>query len=188
MASMIAFLFQVGLMSFFYQVIWVERGALLDAYLGRGQNNNGGGGGVEGSSGGDGNENGNGAQQQAGAAGGGGDANGGGAVEGENDRRPPLLNAGNLGNIIAGANPNNLAFPQGGAQHHHGLMRRGPNNGGFVHDIMCLVVSFLMSLIPAWKPDDWAEEEEQQQQQEEEQQPAVEGTGDDNGNVGDNAE
>ena len=190
MASMIAFLFQVGLMSFFYQVLWVERGALLDAYLGRGQNNNDGGG-VEGGGGRDGNENGNGAQQQA--TGGGG---GGGAVEGgNNDRRPPLLNAGNLGNIIAGANPNNLAFPQvaggggGGAHHHHGLMRRGPNNGGFVHDIMCLVVSFLMSLIPAWEPDDWAEEEEQQQQQqEEEQQPAVEGAGDDNGNVGDNAE
>ena len=164
----------------------MERGALLDAYLGRGQNNNGDGGGLDGNSAGDGNDNGNGVQQQAAAAA------GGGAVEGGNDGRPPLLNAGNLGNIIAGANPNNLAFPQvagvAGAQHHHGLMRRGPNNGGFVHDIMCLVVSFLMSLIPAWKPDDWAEEEEQQQQQEEEQQPAVEGAGDDNGNVGDNAE
>ena len=53
------------------------------------------------------------------------------------------------------------------------LIRRGPNNGGFFYDILCLILSFVMSLIPAWKPDDYAqpeveeagEEGEQRQQQ-----------------------
>ena len=157
MASVIAFLFQVGLISFFYQVLWVEREALMNAYLGRDGDNvvegGGGDGGVQ--------QEGQG-QQRVGAAVEGGDNNNDGANN----------NGGNggLAGIIAGANPA-LAVPQ--QQQQAGapaLIRRGPNNGGFFHDILCLILSFVMSLIPAWKPDEWADpevEEEQQPQQQE---------------------
>ena len=32
------------------------------------------------------------------------------------------------------------------------MIRRGPNNGGFLHDVQCLILSFFLSLIPAWRP------------------------------------
>ena len=88
-------------------------------------------------------------------------------------------NHGGLARVIAGANPAlNLPQQQQGAPL-PALIRRGPNNGGVVHDVMCLILSFVMSLIPAWKPDEWAdpeeeEEEEQQEQEEEPNRPEVE--------------
>ena len=173
-ASMIAFLFQVGLMSFFYQVLWVDREALLNAYLGRGGDDVG----EEG--GGDGEE------QQRQEQGGG---NGGGAVEGGRNINNGVNagNGGGIAGIIAGANPA-LAVPQQAAPAIPALIRRGPNNGGFFHDILCLILSFVMSLIPAWKPDEWADpEEEEEQQPQQPRQRAVEGAGAE-GNVDDNAD
>jgi hypothetical protein len=35
-----------------------------------------------------------------------------------------------------------------------GMIRRGPNNGGFLHDVQCLIVSFFLSLVPAWRPEE----------------------------------
>ena len=167
-ASMIAFLFQVGLMSFFYQVLWVDREALLNAYLGRGGDDVGEEGGGDGE------------QQQR-------QEQGGGAVEGGGDNINNGVNAGNGGGmagIIAGANPA-LAVPQQAAPAIPALIRRVPNNGGFFHDILCLILSFVMSLIPAWKPDEWADPEEEEEQQPQPRQQAVEGAGD---NVDDNAD
>ncbi|KAK1742750.1 hypothetical protein QTG54_006347 [Skeletonema marinoi] len=111
----------------------------------------------------------------------------GGAVEGRNINNG--VNAGNGGGIagiIAGANPA-LAVPQQAAPAIPALIRRGPNNGGFFHDILCLILSFVMSLIPAWKPDEWADPEEEEEQQPQPRQRAVEGAGAGD-NVDDNAD
>ena len=182
-ASIIAFSFQVGLMSFFYQVLWVEREALMNAWVGRGGNgavDNDGGGERDGI---DDNQ-----QLLQRQVGGGGERNNGGGVVEEGGNNDGAGNRNNLAELIAGANPA-LAVPQAAVA--GGIIRRGPNNGGFFHDVMCLVLSFLMSLIPAWKPDQWADPVEDGLQQHQHNQPgqqqAVEGAAEGN-DVGDNAE
>lgn len=144
LASMIAFLIQVGLMSFLYQVLWVERAGLLRAFLGRedaeGDMGGGGAGGVEG-----------------GAPNGGDDA--GGNARRRNPAQRPVGRPENAGNIVdgnagaAGAAPPDVA--------NGGMIRRGPNNGGFFHDIQCLAISFVLSLIPAWRPEEAAQPAEE---------------------------
>ncbi|KAL9184632.1 hypothetical protein ACHAXT_012602 [Thalassiosira profunda] len=132
LASFVAFLIQVGLMSFFYQVLWVEREDLLRAYLGQDPPA---------------------AEEDVAGA----DAP---ATEGQAGA--------NGGADQAPARPNNAAArgrpgrgpPAAAAAPHAGLIRRGPNNGGIIHDIQCLLLSFLLSLIPAWRPEDAAREPE----------------------------
>mmetsp|Transcript_23916 Transcript_23916/g.51653 ORF Transcript_23916/g.51653 Transcript_23916/m.51653 type:complete len:883 (-) Transcript_23916:139-2787(-) len=150
LASFIAFLIQVGLLKFLYEVLWVERGELLRAYLGQD-------GGEDGDDdlapGDDGHEVNNGGD----ALQGGGDLGNGGV------NNPPARQVGGRDQHPAGNDPAAApAAPIGG------MIRRGPNNGGFLHDVQCLILSFLLSLIPAWKPEEAAQEVEPQQQQAEE--------------------
>jgi hypothetical protein len=44
------------------------------------------------------------------------------------------------------------------------MIRRGPN-GGFFHDVQCLILSFVLSLIPAWKPEEAAAPQQREQAQ-----------------------
>jgi len=148
LASMIAFLIQVGLMSFLYQVLWVERAELLRAFLGRDEEEDaegdmvgGDGGGVEG------------------GAPNGGDDVGGNANRRRDPAQRPVGRPENAGNVVdgnagaAGAAPPDVAIG--------GMIRRGPNNGGFFHDIQCLALSFVLSLIPAWRPEEAAQPAEE---------------------------
>ena len=143
LASFIAFLIQVGLMSFLYDVLWVERGDLLRAWLGRNRQDED-------------------EQGATGAQGGAAAANDAAHEGGNND-----------GNVN---NPQGQQRPQGQQQlrRHRpnapqaaagGLIRRGPENGGFFHDIQCLILSFLLSLIPAWRPEEAAGPEPEPAQQ-----------------------
>mmetsp|Transcript_36685 Transcript_36685/g.82512 ORF Transcript_36685/g.82512 Transcript_36685/m.82512 type:complete len:575 (+) Transcript_36685:130-1854(+) len=120
LAAGIAFLIQVGLMSFFHRVLWLERAELYRVWMGR-----------------------------------------------VNQPEEPLSteaqpeasdqeregNGGQHGGIQAAH-----------AEEAGGLFRRGPNNGGVLHDIQCLILSFLLSLIPAWRPEDAAVPEPEPEQ------------------------
>jgi hypothetical protein len=185
LASFIAFLIQVGLMSFLYDVLWVERGELLDAWLGRGAAADVGNDDeveAEGGDGGGGND--NVAPRRANAA---NDANPVAAARGGGDG--PNAQPAERPAAVAGAADH---------PHHGGMIRRGPNNGGFFHDVYCLIFSFLLSLIPAWRPEEAAQEPESQEEEAEGQQPEADqagqpdrpagGEGDDGAADGDNAE
>ena len=146
LAAVVAFLIQVGLMSFLYEVLWVERGELWNVWLGR-ENE----------------EEDEGENDLADDADGQGGNIGDAAQEGGNNPAAP----GRRQIRVANGRPAQAANPHGG------LIRRGPNNGGFFHDIQCLLLSFLLSLIPNWRPEEAAQEfqvtsedDEQQQQQE----------------------
>jgi hypothetical protein len=186
LASFIAFLIQVGLMSFLYDVLWVERGELLDAWLGRGEAGDGGNDGddgeAEGGDGGEGND--NVAPRRANAA---------------NDANPvAAARGGGEGPNVQPADPPAAVAGAAAHPHHGGMIRRGPNNGGFFHDVYCLIFSFLLSLIPAWRPEEAAQEPESQEEEAEGQQPESDqagqpdrpagGEGDDGAADGDNAE
>jgi len=151
LASMIAFLIQVGLMSFLYQVLWVERAELLRAFLGRDEAEDAGGDTDRGDAGG--------VDGGAPNGGGGGDDVGGNAGRRDPARRPVGRpeHAGNVADGNAGAAgaapPPDVAIG--------GMIRRGPNNGGFFHDVQCLALSFVLSLIPAWRPEEAAQPAEE---------------------------
>lgn len=139
LASFIGFLIQVGLLKFLYQVLWVEREDLLRVWLGHGMEED------DDLAGEDGHE-----------ANHGWDALQRGDPNGANDVNAPE------GQVGRDQNPGGVAHP---AAPMGGMIRRGPNNGGFFHDIQCLILSFLLSLIPAWRPEEAAQEVEPQQQQ-----------------------
>ncbi|KAL7469215.1 hypothetical protein ACHAXS_010395 [Conticribra weissflogii] len=141
MAAVIAFLIQVGLMSFFYQVIWVERDELFRVWMGweheHDELERDGVGSLDADVGNQNNDGGHPAEDA--------DLNGAEPAEANNDaaageRAPPRP---------AGAVP-----PAAPAR---GMIRRGPHNGGIIHDVQCLILSFLLSLIPAWKPEEAAQ-------------------------------
>lgn len=176
-AALMAFLVQVGLMSFFYKVVWVERDELWRAWMGQEEaeggeeDENGGAGGNNRAGGGDGGDGGDGGGD-GGAGGGGGDALGG------NDRRNPAV-----GPNAVEAHADNAAAAGPPGIGGGGMIRRGPNNGGFFHDVQCLVVSFFMSLVPAWRLEaaaappaavEGAPPQQQRQQAEDAGQPANE--------------
>jgi len=153
-ASMIAFLIQVGLMSFFYQVLWVERGELLRVWLGQDtpadENEE-----TEDSA----NDGDGGADQQGD---GGGEAREGAANN--NNANPPAQRPRprqrardwrRHPNHVPPAR-RNAAQPAAAAEEGIYLFRRG-ENGGFFHDIQSLFLSFLLSLIPAWRVEEAAE-------------------------------
>ena len=134
-ASLIAFLVQVGLATFFYDVIWVERDALVRAWLGQQQQQQ--------EEGGENNEaEGENEIGQQGAV----DNNDNAAANANADRRPGWHLR--LNQPPANANADERA--------RGGWIGRGPENGGFLHDIQCLILSFLLSLIPAWRPEEAA--------------------------------
>jgi len=156
-ASMIAFLIQVGLMSFFYQVLWVERGELLRVWLGQDppadENDE-----TEDNA----NDDGDGDADQQGD--GGGEAREGGANNNNNNVNPPAQRPRprqrardwrRHPNHVPPAR-RNAAQPDAAAQEGIYLFRRG-ENGGFFHDIQSLFLSFLLSLIPAWRVEEAAE-------------------------------
>lgn len=155
-ASMIAFLIQVGLMSFFYQVLWVERGELLRVWLGQDppadENEE-----IEDSA----NDGAGDADQQGD---GGGEAREGGANNNNNNANPPAQRPRprqrardwrRHPNHVPPAR-RNAAQPAAAAEEGIYLFRRG-ENGGFFHDIQSLFLSFLLSLIPAWRVEEAAE-------------------------------
>ena len=129
LAAGIAFLIQVGLMSFFHRVLWLERAELYRVWMGEPEDPSS----TE--------------------------------VQPEASDQEREGNDGQRGGVQA-ANAEEVG----------GLFRRGPNNGGILHDIQCLILSFLLSLIPAWRPEDAAEPEP------EPEQPAGENEQIDNGN------
>jgi hypothetical protein len=137
-ASLIGFLVSSGLMSFFYDVLWVEREKLLNVWLGRGdeaaedQNE----------SNTEGQDQADGQQPNANA----GEPDVGRANQGLGAQRADPIAA--LG--VPNARNNRQVNHQRG-----GMIRRGAN-GGFFHDIYCLTFSFILSLIPAWKPEEAA--------------------------------
>ena len=162
-ASLFGFLVQTGVISFFYEVIWVEREELFNVWLGH--------------------------RNEADARGENVEAEG--VVQADrppqnaNDQQPADGAANNragaqvreeIQNAVrglqnAGNNRNTNANVRRG-----GMIRRGAN-GGFFHDIYCLIFSFILSLIPAWKPEeadpppgDETEQPGDQQQQAEVQQ------------------
>ena len=142
-ASMIAFLIQVGLMSFFYQVLWVERGELLRVWLGQDppadvQNDEN-----EDNA----NDDGDGDEQGADA-----DGDAGGANNNNNNANPPAQRARDWRRHPNHIPPARPAAAEEGIY----LFRRG-ENGGFFHDIQSLFLSFLLSLIPAWRVEEAAE-------------------------------
>ena len=129
LAAGIAFLIQVGLLSFFHRVLWLERAELYRVWMGE--------------------------QEDPSST----------EVQPEASDQEREGNDGQRGGVQA-ANAEEVG----------GLFRRGPNNGGILHDIQCLILSFLLSLIPAWRPEDAAEPEP------EPEQPAGENEQIDNGN------
>ena len=142
-ASMIAFLIQVGLMSFFYQVLWVEREELLRVWLGQDppadvQNDEN-----EDNA----NDDGDGDEQGADA-----DGDAGGANNNNNNANPPAQRARDWRRHPNHIPPARPAAAEEGIY----LFRRG-ENGGFFHDIQSLFLSFLLSLIPAWRVEEAAE-------------------------------
>lgn len=129
-ASLIGFLVSSGLMAFLYDVIWVEREELLNVWLGRNDE-------VE-----DADESNN-AESDA-------------PVEREQrniDDGQPAAEVVNQG--VGREGPQNARnnAPANANHRRGGMIRRGAN-GGFFHDIYCLVLSFILSLIPAWKPEE----------------------------------
>ena len=126
-------------MSFLYEVIWIERVELLNVWLGR-QNDE-----VDDGDNGENNDHqADGPQQNAGQAAAGADQGVGAQVRaGRNPARG-----------IQNGRDNNR--PQAPANNRRGGMIRRGANGGFLHDIQCLVFSFVLSLIPAWKPEEAA--------------------------------
>ena len=159
-ASMIAFLIQVGLMSFFYQVLWVERGELLRVWLGQDppadENEE-----TEDNPNEDGVED---ADQQGADADGNAEAREGAANNNNNNANPPAQRPRprqrardwrRHPNHVPPAR-RNVAQPAAPAEEGIYLFRRG-ENGGFFHDIQSLFLSFLLSLIPAWRVEEAAE-------------------------------
>jgi hypothetical protein len=143
-ASLMGYLVQVGLMSFLYTVLWVERDDLWRVWLG------------ENAAVGDEVEeqrHGNGREQPAPVvpvvedAAGAVNNNAVAAAAAAGEQRIGVLNNNNVNVPVAAAAE--AVAPLGG-----GMIRRGPNNGGFLHDIQCLIVSFFLSLIPAWRPEE----------------------------------
>jgi len=154
-ASMIAFLIQVGLVSFFYQVLWVERGELLRVWLGQDPPAD-----VEETE--DSANDGDGDADQQGD--GGGEAREGGANNNNINANPPAQRPRprqrardwrRHPNHVPPAR-RNAAQPAAAAEEGIYLFRRG-ENGGFFHDIQSLFLSFLLSLIPAWRVEEAAE-------------------------------
>ena len=146
-ASMIGFMVQTGLMAFFYEVFWVEREELLHVWLG----------------------------QRIGADDNEADENVQAGEHQQNDNAQPAAGAGNqqapAGQARAGALPNpvqrgrNAQNREANANRRAGgMIRRGPN-GGFFHDVQCLILSFVLSLIPAWKPEEAAAPQQREQAQ-----------------------
>jgi hypothetical protein len=124
LSSLIGYLVQVGLMSFLYKVLWLEREEVWKAWVGPKEE-----------------------EEEM-------DAN---EVQGErvpaNENREEVLVAevGNIANPAENVVARPVAAPAAVAA--GGIIRRGPNNGGFLYDVQCLIVSFLLSLIPAWIPE-----------------------------------
>jgi hypothetical protein len=86
-----------------------------------------------------------------GGDGGGGGVGGGGAADiANNDAAGAGIGDPNANVVrpVAGA----PAAARGG-----GMIRRGPDNGGLLHDLQCLILSFFLSLIPAWRPEEAVE-------------------------------
>lgn len=152
LASLIGFLIQVGLMSFLYQVLWVERAELLRVWSGQEEQRE--------------------EDLVAGEGDGGGTDGDGGEVRGDQG-------ADNRDGVVAPAlHPENPAATGG-------MIRRGPENGGILHDIQCLILSFLLSLIPAWRPEEAAQPvEEPQQMDEADQEPDAAASDSDQGAQG----
>ncbi|KAL3799314.1 hypothetical protein HJC23_013039 [Cyclotella cryptica] len=157
-ASLIGFLIQTGLMSFFYEVFWIEREELLRVWLGRrdqaedrvDDNSE-----LEGIIRADGLEQNMNAEQGANRQ----------AVPARARAGP---NANRVRDILRHGRDNRQANVNRRAG---GMIRRAPD-GGFLHDIQCLVFSFILSLIPAWKPEEAAPRPGIQQGQQEMQQGA----------------
>ena len=131
LAAAIAFLIQVGLMSFFHRVLWLERDELYRVWMGR--------------------------------------------VNQPEDPQSTEAQAEASDQEREGNDRQRVGIQAAHAEEAGGLFRRGPNNGGVLHDIQCLILSFLLSLIPAWRPEDAAEPEP------EAEQPAGENVHRDNG-------
>lgn len=139
-AALIAFLVQVGLMGFFHKVVWVERDELWRAWLGQEavedeeeDENRAVGGDDRG-------------------VGGGGRANGD-ALRGNDGGNPAVGHNARRGihRLPADAHVDEAAAAGLPGVGRVGMIRRGPNNGGLLHDIKCLFLSFFMSLVPAWR-------------------------------------
>ena len=129
-AAFIGFLVSSGLMTFFYDVLWVEREELMNVWLGR---NNEPDGATEN------NEAEDEHQQNA------------------NDGQPAAGDANQGVGAQVRAGPQNVRNNrQVNADHPRGGMIHRGGNGGFFHDIYCLIFSFILSLIPAWKPEEAA--------------------------------
>jgi hypothetical protein len=146
-AAIVGYLVQVGLMSFLYTVLWVERRELRMAWMGGEGGEEVDGGGELGG-------------EEATAVVGDGDAGvndgGGGGVA---ERGVDVDNDDAAGARIGDPNANVVrpiagapAAPPAG-----GMIRRGPDNGGLLHDVQCLILSFFLSLIPAWRPTEAVE-------------------------------
>ena len=155
-ACLFGFLFQSGVITFFYEVIWVEREELFNVWLGRQNDADGGVENVET----EGDVQADGVPQNAydrppadGAA---NQRDGAQAREGGQNPGRGLQNANNNRNTNANARRG-------------GMIRRGAN-GGFFHDIYCLIFSFILSLIPAWKPEEADPPPEAETEQTDEQQ------------------
>ncbi len=133
LSSLIGYLVQAGLMSFLYKVLWLEREEVCRAWMGPKE---------AGEEEADANE----VQVERDAA----DENRAEIVVGGdnnlNDGMLPNNRPNPAGNFIA--RPVVAPFAAAGA-----IIRRGPNNGGFLYDVRCLILSFLLSLIPAWFPE-----------------------------------
>jgi len=170
LASFIAFMMQVGLMSFFYQVMWVEREKLLRVWLGRQrENDDDGANDVDDTN----NEGGNAEGAQLIANVGQADPRG---VNNNADPANPNGGDGGALPIPARGVRNNVRQERGGdVPQPGGMIRRGPNNGGFIYDIQCLVISFVLSLIPAWRPEEAAPRRDAEHQREPAEDNDVEG-------------
>jgi hypothetical protein len=154
--TFIAFLIQSGLMSFFYEVLWVEREVLVNVLLGRRDE-------AEGEGAGENNDE---AER---------DVQADGQQQNADVRQPAQGGANQPAGIQARAGPNPRNIRPFNVHRRGGMIRRGPN-GGFLHDIQCLVFSFILSLIPAWKPEEaapppGAQLEQQEGQEEQGQDP-----------------
>ncbi|KAL7527432.1 hypothetical protein ACHAWF_002177 [Thalassiosira exigua] len=141
-ASLLAFLIQTGLMGFLHEVLWVERGDLARAWLGQGEE--GGGGANEGDDDDDVPAR---APDEGGVwpAGDEGDQAPAAAIA----AAPPVVG----GNRPRGRRRGGLGGDGGGGRGFGEFIGRGPENGGFLHDVRCLVLSFVLSLVPAWRPE-----------------------------------
>ncbi|KAL7480403.1 hypothetical protein ACHAW6_006089 [Cyclotella cf. meneghiniana] len=170
-ASMIGFLVQTGLMSFFYEVFWLEREELLHVWLGRrdqaedgGDDNNQ----LEGAVRADGLEHNMNAEQ-------GGNRQAVAAQAGAGPNVNRVRDILRRGRNDRQANINRRPG---------GMIRRAPD-GGVFHDIQCLIFSFILSLIPAWKPEEAAPppgiQQAQQGMQREQQRGADETAEDEDG-------